>query len=165
MVNELRFGDQSSFSIEIQPSDFKGQCHLVFIANGAEIGRRDEYTLLSGCLNWSRDFLAHSGERVATASPSESPAQIMARVYDVLYAKPDSMSWEETGRLRRIHHMDDLGMDSLRDKFSLALVQIGTEADLLLWRVHPSEKVFSALMPFGAVDRALREFVSSDLGA
>jgi hypothetical protein len=161
----VTFGDSDSFCIEVEPADLEGHCHLIFRANGAAMGRGDEYTLLLGCVNWARHFLAHSEQRVATASSSDSPAELMHRFYDAVYSQNNELSWGAAGRLRDIHHMDDIGMESLRDKYSVILVQIGTESDVLVWRDFDSNRIFSATMPFGAVDRALREFVAFDFSA
>jgi hypothetical protein len=164
-VTDLTFGDSDSFCIEVEPADLEGQCHLVFRANGAAIGRRDEYTLLHGCVNWARHFLAHSAHRVASASRSESPVELMTKFYDVVYSEKAGISDAGVHRLRDVHHMDDIGMESLRDKYSVILVQVGTESDVLVWRELNSNRIFSATMPFGAVDRALREFVAFDFSA
>jgi hypothetical protein len=89
----------------------------------------------------------------------------MAKFYDVVYSERAEAPYAETERLQDVHHMDDIGMESLRDKYSVILVQIGTESDVLVWRELNSNRIFSATMPFGAVDRALREFVAFDFSA
>lgn len=161
VIDMQQFGDPSSFCIEIEPADLDGQCHFHFKANGNIIGEWAVYTLCKGCIGWAKEFLKYSRERVSTATDGETASEVFRKTYECVYVKPATISWDETARLRRVHHMDEIGMDSFRDSFSVILVQIRNDSDWLIWRVATSGEILSTILPFGSVDKALIEFVTS----
>lgn len=162
---KMIIGNPDVFAIEIISTDISGQCHFIFRIQKHEIGDSSVYTELKGCVNWAIEFLKYSEQRKEFNAYKITPNKLMFDLHDVIFrVKRPDMTWDELSNFRQTFHMDDIGMDSFRDRFSIILVHIGNSLERIIWRDDRQGVINNVQLPLGEVDAVLREFIAQFQG-
>jgi hypothetical protein len=154
------FGSASSFAIEANAFVPRGGDSRIYgsfrywIA-GIPVGDSEELILLRGSARYAIEFLNMAELRVDDDAAPESAEEAFARVYDRFYS--DSL-WEHSS-LRERFHLDDIAMESTRDRYGIVAIGASAGTMRVLAKDLRTECVLAdGSLPIVAFDETLRSY-------
>jgi hypothetical protein len=159
----MLFGRKNDFAIEIGevlPEGYNGpSCQFRFWIGGRPIGDWDDRISLLTSVHWMQLLIDQRPFRTAESTADESTEAVFMAVYDAFFdADPFNPGPAEHYRDR--HHLDDIGLGAISDKFGLVVVELPSREQRVVVKDFRAEMIAADVrLPEATVEEVGQQYI------
>jgi hypothetical protein len=162
----MDFGDRKSFAIEIGEIERSpGKCDVSaqfrFWIGGTPIGDWDDRISLKASIVYMKVFCRYSDYRIVPSCATMSAEEVFEKLYQGFFGHDYTVSAPVVPNLRDRHHMDDIGMGAVVDKYGIVVVRPSASGQRVIVKdLARSAIIIDITLPDGVIEAAGADYIA-----
>jgi len=162
----MTFGSVGTFAIEagelVQFKSIQGYyIQFRFWVDNSPFGDWDDRIPLVPSIKYTQEFCENSKKRFNDACLNLSSSDLVHQLRDAFYSYDYKSGSSYVSDLRCIHHLDDVGMGAVVDRYGIVVVSFSCEIDRIVVKNLENNIIEKDIsLAHGVIDSACTEYIS-----